>query len=384
MGEEAAGAVALCERAAVFCRHPDTECVLLPCADCHEAAIGCTELGREAIVYVELLVHELLLPVLIIAAMPCRVKKRAACDAREKYPCHDGLKQGALYVSISPMQTANTKEELRAMLAPQRGKRIVFVPTMGALHEGHATLLRQARELAGADGCVVASVFLNPVQFDNAGDLATYPKTPAQDLETCDKCGVDVVFMPSPDTMYCGDRSIVLEENHLSTVLCGASRPGHFAGVCLVVCKLFNLVQPTDAIFGKKDYQQLAILRRMVRDLDIPITIHGAEIVRGDDGLALSSRNVRLTPEHRTAAPAIRRNLLSARDAYASGENADAICATLRANLEAIPGVRCDYVELVDAETLHEVTSPHRLALLAVAAWFGDVRLIDNIELSRS
>ena len=270
------------------------------------------------------------------------------------------------------------------MLAEHRGKRIVFVPTMGALHEGHASLMRQARTLAGPTGIVVASIFLNPVQFDNAGDLATYPQTPEADLAVCESCGVDVVFMPTPDIMYCADRSITMEETLLSTVLCGAKRPGHFAGVCLVVCKLFNLVQPTDAIFGKKDYQQLAILRRMVRDLDIPITIHGAEIVRGDDGLALSSRNVRLTPEHRAAAPAIRRNLLAARDAYASGEPADAICATLRANLEAIPGVRCDYVQLVDATTLHEVTSPHRLALLAVAAWFGDVRLIDNIELSRS
>lgn len=270
------------------------------------------------------------------------------------------------------------------LLAPLRGRRMVLVPTMGALHEGHAALLRQARELAGDEGSVVASVFLNPVQFDNAGDLASYPKTPKQDLETCDKCGVDVVFMPSPDTMYCADRSMVMEETHLSTVLCGASRPGHFAGVCLVVNKLFNLVQPTDAIFGKKDYQQLAILRRMVRDLDIPITIHGAEIVRGADGLALSSRNVRLTPEHRAAAPGIRRALLAASESYASGAAIADVCATVRDTLEAIPGVRCDYVELVDAVTLHEVTTPHRLALLAVAAWFGDVRLIDNIELSRS
>ena len=270
------------------------------------------------------------------------------------------------------------------MLAPLRGRRLVLVPTMGALHEGHASLLRQARELAGAEGAVVASVFLNPVQFDNAGDLAAYPKTPAQDLEICDACGVDVVFMPSPDTMYCSDRSITMEETHLSTVLCGASRPGHFAGVCLVVNKLFNLVQPTDAVFGKKDYQQLAILRRMVRDLDIPIQLHGAEIVRAADGLALSSRNVRLTPEHRAAAPAIRRLLLAARESYAAGQPAGGICAAVKRELETISGVRCDYVELVDAETLHEHTSPHRLALLAVAAWFGDVRLIDNIELSRS
>ena len=261
---------------------------------------------------------------------------------------------------------------------------MVLVPTMGALHEGHAALLRQARQLAGKDGCVVASVFLNPVQFDNAGDLATYPRTPRQDLETCDKCGVDVVFMPSPDAMYCTDRSIILEENHLSTVLCGASRPGHFAGVCLVVNKLFNLVQPTDAIFGKKDYQQLAIIRRMVRDLDIPVAIHGAEIVRGADGLALSSRNVRLTPEHRAAAPEIRRCLLAAREAYSAGQEISAICRNVRQTLEAIPGVRCDYAELVDAVTLHEVTAPHCLALLAVAAWFWEVRLIDNIELTRS
>lgn len=282
------------------------------------------------------------------------------------------------------MQTAHTKEELRSLLAPHRGSRIVLVPTMGALHAGHASLLTQARELAGETGTVVASVFLNPVQFDNAGDLATYPKTPMQDLETCDKCGVDIVFMPSADTMYCCDRSITMEETHLSTVLCGASRPGHFAGVCLVVNKLFNLVQPTDAIFGKKDYQQLAILRRMVRDLDIPITLHGAEIVREDDGLALSSRNVRLTPEHRAAAPAIRRSLQAAGKAYGEGASIADICSQVRAELESIPGVRCDYVELVDAVTLHEVTAPHRLALLAVAAWFGDVRLIDNIELSRS
>ena len=282
------------------------------------------------------------------------------------------------------MQTAYTKEELRSCLAPMRGKRVVLVPTMGALHEGHATLLRQARLLAGGDGVVVASVFLNPVQFDNAGDLATYPKTPEQDLAICESCGVDVVFMPTPDIMYCEDRSITLEETHLSSVLCGASRPGHFAGVCLVVNKLFNLVQPTDAIFGKKDYQQFAILRRMVRDLDMPITLHGAEIVREADGLALSSRNVRLTPEHRAAAPLIRKCLLAAAEAYVAGAESEFICSQVRTELETVPGVRCDYVELVDAVTLHELAAPERLALLAVAAWFGDVRLIDNIELSRS
>ncbi len=281
------------------------------------------------------------------------------------------------------MQTAYSKEELRNMLAPLRGGRLVLVPTMGALHEGHASLLRQARALAGDSGSVVASVFLNPVQFDNAGDLSSYPQTPEADLELCRSCGVDVVFMPTPAVMYCSDRSITMEETHLSTVLCGAKRPGHFAGVCLVVSKLFNLVQPTDAIFGKKDYQQLAILRRMVRDLDFPITLHGAEIVREADGLALSSRNVRLTPEHRAAAPSIRKALLEAAAAYADGAPASDVCAAVQNALEAIPGVRVDYVTLCDAETLHELTAENRLALLAVAAYFGDVRLIDNIELTR-
>ena len=270
------------------------------------------------------------------------------------------------------------------MLAEHRGKRIVMVPTMGAIHEGHATLMRQARQLAGEAGIVVASIFLNPVQFDNAGDLASYPQTPQADLAVCRDCGVDVVFMPTPDVMYCADRSITMEETHLSTVLCGAKRPGHFAGVCLVVSKLFNLVQPTDAIFGKKDYQQLAILRRMVRDLDIPVEIHGAEIVREADGLALSSRNVRLTPEHRAAAPMIHRSLMAAQADYAAGAAAESVCQSVVEALSAIDGVKVDYVELVDAETLHAPAADNRMALLAVAAFFGDVRLIDNVELTRN
>ena len=281
------------------------------------------------------------------------------------------------------MQTARSKDELRSLLAPMRGGRVVLVPTMGALHEGHASLLRQARELAGPRGCVVASVFLNPVQFDNAGDLEAYPQTPQADLDLCESCGVDLVFMPTPEVMYCADRSITLEETHLSTVLCGARRPGHFAGVCLVVNKLFNLVQPTDAIFGKKDYQQLAILRRMVRDLDIPITLHGAEIVRDADGLALSSRNTRLTPEQRAEAPRIHRTLLLAKVDYESGTAPADVCRMAEIQLSSIPGANPDYVEIVDAETLHAPTDLKRPLLLAVAVYFGEVRLIDNIELQR-
>ena len=282
------------------------------------------------------------------------------------------------------MQTACFKEELRRVLAPWRQERLVFVPTMGALHEGHASLMRQARALAGEAGHVVASVFLNPVQFDNAGDLKAYPQTPEADLALCESCGVDVVFMPAPDMMYAPDRSMLVEETKLSTVLCGATRPGHFAGVCLVVQKLFNLVQPSDAVFGKKDYQQLAILRRMVRDLGGPVQIHGAEIVRGEDGLALSSRNTRLTPELRAAAPGIYQLLQAAKAQYAAGVPAQEVRAAVQRGLEAIPHVRVDYAELVDAETLHPLTDEARLAVLAVAAFFGEVRLIDNIELSRS
>lgn len=281
------------------------------------------------------------------------------------------------------MHIAHTKEELRSVLAPRRGHRVVLVPTMGALHEGHASLLRQARELAGASGCVVASVFLNPVQFDNAGDLKSYPTNPQGDLQVCERCGVDVVFMPTPDVMYAPDRSVVLEETYLSSVLCGARRPGHFAGVCLVVNKLFNLVQPTDAIFGKKDFQQLAVLRRMVRDLDIPVQLHGAEIVREEDGLALSSRNALLTPELRALAPRIRKALLVAKADFESGTDPEDVCRLVESTLGTLPEVRLDYVSLVDAETLHELTDLRRPALLAVAAFFGEVRLIDNIEMQR-
>ncbi len=282
------------------------------------------------------------------------------------------------------MQCVHTKSELRQALAVQDQQPRVLVPTMGALHAGHASLMRQGRAIAGDKGLLVATIFLNPVQFDNAGDLQAYPTTPESDLALCEECGVDIVFMPKPDEMYASDRSMSLEENYLSTVLCGAKRPGHFAGVCLVVHKLFNLVQPTDAVFGKKDYQQLAILRRMVRDMDIPVTIHGAEIVREDDGLALSSRNVRLTAAHRSAAPMIQQSLQLAKSQFEQGMDAEAICAEVKFGLELIVGVQVDYVSIVDATDLHDLEADSDLALLAVAAYFGEVRLIDNIEMKRA
>lgn len=282
------------------------------------------------------------------------------------------------------MQSYSAKEELREQLQFVRpGKKVVLVPTMGALHEGHGHLLTEARKIAGKDGIVVASIFVNPIQFNNAADLTTYPRSLAADLKLCETSGVDYVFMPTPEIMYFTDRSIVVEENSLSSQLCGASRPGHFTGVCTVVTKLFNIVQPTDAVFGKKDFQQLAIIRRMVRDLDVPITIHGVEIVRGDDGLAFSSRNARLAPEQKKEATILRKSLLQAQHEYAGGESLSAIREHALKTIGQVSETRVDYIEIVHAETMQPLeeedhTSP---ALMALAVFFGDVRLIDNIEL---
>lgn len=281
------------------------------------------------------------------------------------------------------MQTFSTKAQLKGALLKHHRQHdhVVLVPTMGALHHGHRALLEQARKLAGEDGVVVASIFVNPIQFNNSSDLQTYPRTPEKDLEVCESAGVDYVFSPAPEEMYAGERSITVEEEALSTTLCGAARPGHFSGVCTVLVKLFNLVQPTDAIFGKKDYQQLAIIRRMVRDLDIPVRIHGAEIVRHGDGLAYSSRNARLTPEQKEQAVVIRKAMLRSRDEFRTGTDVRTVKEHASALIEGVPGTRIDYLEVVDAETMQPLAENREPALMAAAVYFGDVRLIDNIEL---
>ncbi len=282
------------------------------------------------------------------------------------------------------MRTVTTKRELRAALAKNAALPRVLVPTMGALHAGHASLLRQARELAGAQGCVVASVFLNPTQFNQAEDLASYPRTPQQDADLCEACGVDILFMPDAQQMYCDDQTVSVHESALSSVLCGASRPGHFDGVCLVVSKLFNLVQPTDAIFGEKDYQQLAILRRMVRDLDFSVALHAVPIVREKDGLAVSSRNVRLSAEHRLLAPQLYAALRNAAESYKGGSSVGTACVSVMQQLEKLPGVKVDYVQMVDPVTLRSLSSGEIgvfPTLLAAAVFFGDVRLIDNVQI---
>lgn len=272
------------------------------------------------------------------------------------------------------MQVLTTREQIRAL--PRTSKR-VLVPTMGALHDGHLALMRAAREAAGPDGCVMVSIFVNPIQFDRPGDLAAYPRTLDDDLSKCRDLGVDVVFAPDVGSMYFPDRSVTVTETLLSAGLCGATRPGHFDGVCTVVLKLFHLTSCHAAIFGEKDFQQLAVIRRMVRDLDVPVEIIGHPTIREADGLAMSSRNVRLTPEHRADAPRIHRALVSA----AALGTPSAILASARAEIEASPFARIDYLELVDAETLQAVEHLSRPAVLATAVFYGDVRLIDHVDL---
>ncbi|GAA5480362.1 pantoate--beta-alanine ligase [Haloferula helveola] len=256
---------------------------------------------------------------------------------------------------------------------------LVLVPTMGALHAGHLALIRRAREAAGPDGTVAVSIFVNPIQFDRPGDLDAYPRKLESDLEKCRSEGVDLVFTPAPDAMYLPDRSVTVLETSLSKTLCGATRPGHFDGVCTVVLKLFNLFRPASAVFGEKDFQQLAIIRRMVRDLDLPVEIIAHPTLREPDGLAMSSRNARLTPDQRNDATRIRRGLEAAASLLEArpGATPAELLEQARSAIES-PLNRIDYLELVDAESLQPANDLTQAALLATAVFYGDVRLIDN------
>ena len=281
------------------------------------------------------------------------------------------------------MNVINNIRQLRSWSTINKEVRCVFVPTMGAMHEGHAALIRAAREIAGPNGNVAVSIFVNPLQFGPSEDFSKYPRTLIEDLSLCRDNGADMIFAPKAEDLYPADRSIVMHETSLSKMLCGASRPGHFDGVCMVVAKLFNLVQCDDAVFGKKDFQQLAIIRRMVRDLDFNVVVHGVETVREADGLAMSSRNRYLTPEERTQAPAIRTTLLAARDAWKAGEsNPAALQQLITQQLqEKAPLGRIDYVTVADAVTLQPATAETEHIVIAAAVFFGAARLIDNIEL---
>ena len=269
-----------------------------------------------------------------------------------------------------------------AKLAAAWDRRVVLVPTMGALHAGHLALVERARQAAGPDGAVVVSIFVNPAQFGPKEDWSKYPRPLKRDLALCRERGVDLVFHPAAEAMYAPGRSIVVDETLLASGLCGRSRPGHFQGVCTVVAKLFNLVRPHAAVFGMKDFQQLAIIRRLVRDLNFPVKIIAGETVREADGLALSSRNVYLTAEERKQAPGLRRALLLAAESFAAGERGATVLRFLLENeLSGAPLARLDYAEVVDATDLQPVTKIEGPAVIALAAFFGKTRLIDNLLL---
>jgi len=267
---------------------------------------------------------------------------------------------------------------------PNPDSNLVLVPTMGALHDGHFSLIKKAREIATDTGTVAVSIFVNPIQFDRQSDLESYPSTLEADLQACRDLGVDIIFTPDSETLYSSDRSISVTESSLSSLLCGKTRPGHFDGVCTIVTKLFNIFAPTHAIFGKKDFQQLAIIRRLVRDLNYPIEIIGAETLREPDGLALSSRNVKLSPLSREQAPIIHEAFIAAKNAYDLGERSATILKSIAQNIiESVSCIpRIDYLECVDTESLEAVETLENPSILATATFFGDVRLIDNIELS--
>ena len=281
------------------------------------------------------------------------------------------------------MNIINNVRQLRSWTSINRGTRCVFVPTMGALHEGHAALIRAARELAGQAGNVIVSIFVNPTQFGPGEDFSKYPRTLIEDLGLCRDNGADAIFAPKAEDLYLADRSIQLFETSLSKTLCGASRPGHFDGVCTIVAKLFNLVQPDDAVFGKKDYQQLAIIRRLVRDLDFNVVIHGIETVREADGLAMSSRNVRLSPDHRAQAPVLAASLADGAAAFTGGErSADALVRIVEERLASAPDGQVDYVAVVDPVSLEPVGVVDGTSRLMVAVRFGGTRLLDNAALA--
>jgi pantoate--beta-alanine ligase len=272
-----------------------------------------------------------------------------------------------------------------ALKAKREGKKIGFVPTMGFLHEGHLSLIRKARQLCKKDGIVVVSIYVNPTQFGPNEDFSKYPRNLERDLKLCKSAGADVVFTPTDDEMYPGKSqglySVYVVEEELSKTMEGASRPGHFRGVTTVVAKLFNIVQPDVAIFGEKDYQQAAIIRRMTDNLNFPVKIIVAPTVREPDGLAMSSRNTYLNENERKQATVLYRAICLAREKVASAKsplNAADLKAELKSYIEKEPSARLDYVEFFDPDTLKPVVQVKKGDHMALAVFIGTTRLIDN------
>jgi pantoate--beta-alanine ligase len=280
---------------------------------------------------------------------------------------------------VTPVVTTIADVRKAVAIARDRGQTIGFVPTMGALHAGHAALVKAAR--AGT-GFVVVSIFVNPTQFGPNEDFAKYPRTLDADRVLCEEAGADLVFAPSVGEMYPVRSVTFVEVTELDLELCGPRRPGHFRGVCTVVSKLFLIVQPDAAFFGQKDAQQARIIRQMVRDLNFPVEVRVEPTVREADGLAMSSRNRYLAAGDRFAAAGIYRALTATKARVAAGEiDVARLESALAADLQAIPGVRLDYARVLDAESLTPLPRLDRPALAAVALYLGTTRLIDNIFL---
>lgn len=276
------------------------------------------------------------------------------------------------------MQIIKTIEELRPIIKGWRkeGLRVGLVPTMGYLHEGHKSLIVKA---VSENDRVVVSDFVNPTQFGVNEDLASYPRDIERDAAICEEAGADLIFHPEPEEMYFADSCTFVEMDKLTKGLCGKTRPTHFRGVCSVVCKLFHIVTPDRAYFGQKDAQQLAVIRRMVRDLNFDIEIVGCPIVREADGLAMSSRNTYLNEEERKAALILHKSLLLGKQMMEQGERETAkIKEAIIQNMETEPLARVDYVEIVNPDTLENIDIIEGRALIATAVYIGKTRLIDN------
>ena len=276
------------------------------------------------------------------------------------------------------MQIVATVEEVRKQVKAWRkvGLRVGLVPTMGYLHEGHKSLIDRAVE---QNDRVVVSVFVNPIQFGPNEDLATYPRDLERDAALCENAGADLIFHPQPGDMYYDDFCTYIDMDSLTKGLCGKTRPTHFRGVCTVVGKLFNIVQPDRAYFGQKDAQQLAVIRRMVRDLNFDLEIIGCPIIREEDGLAKSSRNTYLSPEERQAAVVLHKGLAKGEEMIRAGEtSAEKVKKAIRDIIEAEPLAKIDYVEIVDFDNIQEKEVLDGQVLAAVAVYIGKTRLIDN------
>lgn len=276
------------------------------------------------------------------------------------------------------MEITGAIEEVRKQVKEWRrqGLSVGLVPTMGYLHEGHKSLIERA---VAENDRVVVSDFVNPIQFGVNEDLATYPRDIEADKRLCEQAGADLIFHPEAAEMYAPDFSTYVEMQKVSEGLCGKTRPTHFRGVCTVVCKLFHIVMPDRAYFGQKDAQQLAVIRRMVRDLDLDIQIVGCPIIREEDGLAKSSRNTYLSREERKAALVLSRAVFLGEDLMKKGErDADTILAAMRSLIGEEPLAKIDYVEMVDADSIEPLARARGRVLTAMAVYIGTTRLIDN------